>query len=80
MAHRLLISTSSRLQENQFGTAGFWWPVLFGQEEDATQDCRARLAGRATRVKRGGNPICPCRAFLTCFAFHAPTVSGGLFL
>ena len=33
------------------------------------QDSRARLAGRA---RRGGNPICPRRAFRACLALHAP--------
>ena len=36
---------------------------------------RARQAGRARRAKRGGNPICPRRAFLACLARHGSTGS-----
>ncbi len=35
----------------------------------AEKPSRARQAGRA---RRGGNPICPRRAFLACLALHAP--------
>ena len=63
----------SRLLNNHFGTAELRGPVRPGQEENtAPQDRRARLAGRARRVKRGGNPIYPRRAFLACLALHTP--------
>ena len=39
----------------------------FSRLENIAQDSRARLAGRAGR---GGNPICPRRAFLACLALH----------
>src|SRR5437016_1416591 len=39
------------------------------------QDNRARQARLAGRAKRGGNPICPRRAFLACLALHAQGLS-----
>ena len=36
------------------------------------QDSRARRARLAGRARRGGNPICPRRAFLASLALRAP--------
>src|ERR1700704_6130771 len=62
---------SSRMRKNYFGIAEFRWPACLGQGEKTPQDSGARRARRATRVKRGGNLICPRRAFLACPALHA---------
>jgi hypothetical protein len=51
------------------------WAACLGQWENTRQDSRARQAGRARRAKRGGNPICPRRAFLAYLALHGSTGS-----
>src|SRR5712692_4323571 len=66
---RMQCRCSSRRRKNHFGTADLRWPARVGQQKNRAQDGRARLAGRA---RRGGNPICPRRAFLACLALHAP--------
>ena len=56
-------------------------PACLGQGEKTPQDSGARRARRATRVKRGGNLICPRRAFLACLALHAArsVAAGGIY-
>src|SRR5882762_3227163 len=56
-------------------------PHVWDKRRILLQDSRARRAGRARRTKRGGNQICPRRAFFTCLAFHAlrSMNAGGLF-
>jgi len=44
-------------------------PHMWHSRKPFPQHSRTRLAGQA---RRGGNPICPCRAFLACLAHHAP--------
>ena len=44
-------------------------PHVWYNKRTLPRDSRARLAGRA---RRGGNPICPRRAFLASLALHAP--------
>ncbi len=46
-------------------------PACLGQGVKTPQASGARRARRATRVKRGGNPIRPRRTFLACLALHA---------
>src|SRR5712692_11745847 len=60
---------TSRLPKKYFDTRELRSSARPKQQEYATQDSRARLAGQA---RRGGNPICPRRAFLACLALHAP--------
>ena len=50
-------------------------PHVWHNRRTLPQDGRARQAGRARRAKRGGNPICPRRAFLACLALHGSTGS-----
>ena len=62
----------SKLQKYCCGTPELHCSARLEQRENTTQDNRARQAGRARRAKRGGNSICPRRAFLACLALHAP--------
>ena len=57
----------NKLRKNQFATAELRWSAHLGQRAG-----KARQAGRARRVQRGGIPLCPPRAFLACLALHAP--------
>jgi len=59
------------LRKNYCGTVEIQWSPHLEQQENTVQDSRARQAGRAGWARRGGNPICPRRAFLACLALHA---------